>query len=578
MKLQAFQQLNAIIEMQQFFPTDSFNCVEELFVFDACVRQAGQDREPTCILPFQNWSSYPDIQNRLCKTHAEGYASFQQFQLTSIACKVPCIQINTVFNYNIPQYLRAKYLQYVKQNSKIFPNYLHLPSSIKVSKASPSYGFITFLAEVAGWYNLFLGGSIFSMWEILGTKIMRKLGKIWGKMVQCLSKRWNIPYILLSIGILAYVFIDCITKLILNPVGSTTLLSSSVSQGLSLSICLPLYTSVSSESSASSRFMDIANSTSFWVHGNNLSNKISDLSVITQQGDVLLVWNTSQSTSSTHERNLFQIFNIVSSDSSVDFCHTVDLSSFPGHISGLKVRAVNDIELVIHLPGHLLASQNKYVVANTDTVKSPSEGGSLDLYNSVVRLQLEETSFQNVSTPTCKNYNKTWTYDSCVMNYVTSKSGDNRTLLMSLLFPSRNSTVQQGIERAVLQSLYVALLSKNIETVCLPDCRSLIVNMRAEAIPKIDRSRFMSVYKYAAYAPLPPLLIEVNVTLPDLSKLNQVIIYILCIINLLTLIVNTQGIRGSYLAVYLYNIVGNCYLSYVKQFGENFSFFFYIFM
>ncbi len=525
--------------MQQFFPTDSFNCVEELFGFDDCVSQAGLDRNPTCILPFQNWSAYPDIQNRICKTHDEGYASFQQFQLTYIACKVPCIQINTVFNHYVPQYLCARYLENVKQNSKIFPNYLHLPGSIKLSKASPSYGFITFIAEVAGWYNLFLGGSIFAMWEVLGTKIMRKLAKIWGKRSQSLSKRWNILYILLSSGILAYIFIDCITNLILNPIGSNTLLASSVVQGLSLSICLPQYTS----HYAASRYLDIANSTAFWIYGNNLSNKISDLSVITQQGDVLPVWNVNQATSSTQEKNLFHIFNIVSSDLSVDFCHTVDLSSLPGHISGLRVRAVNDIELVIHLAGQLLASQKKYAVANTETVKNPfTQGGRLELYNSVVKLQLEETSFNNVSTHTCKNYNKTWTYDSCVMSYVTGMSGDNTTLLTSLLLPSRDSIVQQGIERVVLQSLYAALLSKNVETVCLPDCRSLIVNMRAEAIPKTDRSRFISVYQYATYAPLPPLLIEVNVTLPDLSKLNQVIIHILCIHNLLNLIVITQGI------------------------------------
>jgi hypothetical protein len=523
-ELQAFRQLSAIIEMQQFFPTDSFNCVEELFEFDACVSQADQDREPTCFLPFQNWSAHPDIQNRICKTHAEGYASFQQFQLTSIACNVPCIQINTVFNYYTPQYLRAKYLENVKQNSKIFAKYLHLPSSIKVCRASPSYGFITFIAEVAGWYNLFLGGSIFAMWEVLGTKIMRKLAKICEKMAQCLSKRWNILYLLLSSGTLAYIFIDCIFKLILNPVESNTLLTSSVAQGLSLSICLPQYTSVSTQTAASG-FMDISNSTAFWVYGNNLSNKISDLSVITQLGEVLPVWNVSLSTSSTKETNLFHIFNVVSSDLSVDFCHTVDLSSFPGHISGLRVRAVDDIVLVIHLAGQMFASQNKYVVANTDSVKGPF-GKQLVLHNSVVRLQFEETSFQNVSTQTCKNYNKTWTYDSCVMNYITSKSDQNTTLLMGLLLPSRNSKIQQGIERIVLQSLYTALLSTNVETVCIPDCRSFVVNMRAEAsLTMAEPVKGIIVHPFS-YAPLPPLLIEVNITMPDLSKLNQVIIRI----------------------------------------------------
>jgi hypothetical protein len=506
--------------MQQFFPTDIFDCDEDLFRFDACVNQAGPDTGSTCILPFQNLYAFPHVQNRICKTHAEGYASFQQFQQYSKTCKVPCIQINTVIKYHTPQYLRSQYLQNVKQNDNIFLQYLYLPNAIKLSKASPSYGLITFIAEVAGWYNLFLGGSIFAVWEVLGTKFLMELAKIWEKISQWLSPRWNILYLLLSSGILAYIFIDCITNLILNPVGSNVLLISSVAQGLSLSICLPQYTSIPFHNLAGG-YMDEARNTTFWVYGNNLSNKISDLSIITQKGDILPIWNVSESTASTQKNDLFSIFNIVSSDLAVDFCHTLDLSTFPVNMSGLRVRAVNDIELVIHLAGQLVASKTKYGVTNNDTVKGPYLG-TLWLYNSVVRLQLEETSFQNVNTHNCLNYNKTWTYDSCVMDYATSKLSGNTTLLLSLLLPSSNSTVQQGIDRKVLQSLYAALLSKNVETVCLPDCRSLTVNMRAEALALALPSRGINV-RANSYAPLPPMLMEVNVTLPDLSKLYQVI-------------------------------------------------------
>jgi hypothetical protein len=377
---------------------------------------------------------------------------------------------------------------------------------------------------VAGWYNLFLGGSIFAMWEVLGTKFLRKLAKVWGKLSQWLSSRWKIIYLLLSSGIVIYIFIDCINSLILNPVGSTTLLTSSIAQGLCLSVCLPQYTSVPSQNIVGG-YIDKANSTAFWVYGNNLSNKIRDLSVITQSGDVLPVWNMSQSTTSSQAMHLFSISNIVSSDFAVDFCHTVELSALSLHMSGLRVRAVNDIELVIHLAGQLLASRTKYGVANTETAKGPFQG-NLVLYNSIVRLQFEETSFQNVSSHTCKNYNTTWTYDSCVMNYVTSKLEGNKTLLLSLLLPSINTTVQHGIERVILQSLYAALLSENVETVCLPDCRSLIVTMRPEASPvKAQPTSGILVSRNNSYVPLPPLLMEVNITVPDLSKLNQVIIY-----------------------------------------------------
>ncbi len=521
-ELQVSQKVSAVIEMQYFLPTDIFKCDEELFGFDACVSQPDPDRGPSCILPFHNMPTLSNIQHRICKTHAEGYASFQQLQLSSKNCQVPCIKINTVFKYHISQYLRAKYLKNIMQNETFFPIYLHLPSAIKVSKASPSYGFITFIAEVAGWYNLFLGGSIFAVWEVLGTKFLSKFAKNWGKLSQWLSRRWNILYLLLSTGILAYIFIDCIINLTLNPVGSNVLLTSYVAPGLSLSICLPQYTSVPCQNLAGC-YMDEAKNTKFWVYGNNLSNKISDLSIITQKGDIHPIWNVSESTAFTRATNLFSIFNIVSSDLAVDFCHTFDLSSFPIHMSGLRVRAVNDIELVIHLAGQLLAFQTKYGLANTDTVKGPFQGKQLELYNSVVRLQLEETSFQNVSTQSCKNYNKTWTYDNCVMDYATSNFGGNTTLLLSLLLPSSNSTVQHGIDRVVLQNLSAVLLSENVETVCFPDCRSLIVNMRAEASPNKAEPSKGIIIRANSYAPLPTLLMEVNITFPDLSKLYQVI-------------------------------------------------------
>jgi hypothetical protein len=457
------------------------------------------------------------MQNRICQTHVEGYESFQQFQLTLHTCKVPCTQLNTIFNNFIPQYLRTIYLPIVQRNEDFLQYNLNLPTMIKLSRSSPSYGFIAFIAEVAGWYNLFLGGSIFAMWEVLGTKMVWALAKIQGKLAQLLSQWQNSLFILVSSGILLYIVIDCITVLYINPVGSSTLLTNIIAQGLSLSICLPQYTSAIKNFKP----MDTANTTEFWVNGNNLSNKLFELNVIMQEGIVLSIWN--QSSTFTQERNIFSIFNIVSSTQTVDFCHTVDISAVSG-IWGVQLRAVNDIYLVVHLSGQMLAAQTKYSVANTETTLTPSNF-LISLYNSVVSLQLEETSFQYVTTQECKNYNITWTYDSCVMNLAIMALESNKTLLKRLLMPSNNYTVQQGIDRAVLQKLYATLLSQNSETMCLPDCRSLIVNMRTEKSPtKAQPENGISIPITKHPLPLPPLIVDVNITLPDISKLTQVII------------------------------------------------------
>jgi uncharacterized membrane protein len=391
-----------------------------------------------------------------------------------------------------------------------------------MSKASYCYGFITFIAEVAGWYNLFLGGSVFALWEVLGTKISRALAKIHLNLSQLFSRWHRIFYFLVSSGILVYIFIDCITILILNPVGITTFLTKSAGQDLCLSICLPQYTSSADHNV--SGYKDITESIEFWDYGNNIRNKIFDLSMIMQGGDVITIWNINQSATFTAAQNLFSIFNIVSSDRKVTFCHTVELSILPRHMRGLRVRAVNDIELVVHLPGQLLATQSRYVVANTQTVKVP-KGGNIFLHNSVVSVQLEETSFQNVSTQVCQNYNMTWTFDSCVVDFVILELGSRTSLLRKLLLPSYNTTVKQGIEVAVLHRLYAALLSRDVETVCLRDCRSLIVDMKSETSPTLAQPLQGFSRPVKVPLPLPPLMVEVNLTLPDLSKLNQVIRY-----------------------------------------------------
>ncbi len=539
--LRASLEVTAIMEMQYFIPTEDFQCDEDLLGYDACIFQAVQASGPSCVLPFQILSVLTDMQDKICKTPAEGYASFQQFQLNYDTCKVPCSQINTVFNYYMPQYLRDSYLSSIKREVESSAYYLYLPSAIKVSKASPSYGFITLIAEVAGWYNLFLGGSVFAIWKVLETKTFWALAKVQGKLSQLLSPRRNILFLLISSGILIYIFLVCITNLVSNPVGSNILLTNSIAQGLCLSICLPQYTSIYTKNKSNeftfldeenttanytNEFLDIANKASFWLNGSDLRNKIFDLSVIMQEGDVIKIWDTSQSSTSNQTTNLFSTFNIISSNLSVDFCHTVDLSMMPGNMRMVRVRAVNDITLVIHLSGQLLAAKAKFGIANTETAYVPNISGPILLYNSEIRLQLEETSFQNVTAQGCKNYNTTWTFDMCVIDFVTMEMGNNTDLLRRFLLPRYNYTVQKGIEKAVLQSLYAGLMSSNFEAVCLPDCKSLVVNMKTvaspfKAVPMGGISKPPNSIKVPI--PLPPLLVEVNISVPSLNKLNQVI-------------------------------------------------------
>ncbi len=92
------------------------------------------------------------------------------------------------------------------------------------------------------------------------------------------------------------------------------------------------------------------------------------------------------------------------------------------------------------------------------------------------------------------------------------------------LAPRKPDPPFQGVERVVLQNVYAALMSKDVTTMCLPDCRSLAVNMRTEASQTYAQPAkgILIMQPNSKYFPL-GLLMDVNITMPDLSKLNQVI-------------------------------------------------------
>ena len=103
----------------------------------------------------------------MCQTRKEGYAAFQQFKLASRACKPPCKQLSINLQYAFPWYLHTQVMPNVTQYSNLSAYYLFLPSLIKVSRTIPSYGFVSYIAEVSGWYNFFLEGSAYAFCKLL---------------------------------------------------------------------------------------------------------------------------------------------------------------------------------------------------------------------------------------------------------------------------------------------------------------------------------------------------------------------------------------------------------------------------
>ena len=166
----------------------------------------------------------------------------------------------------------------------------------------------------------------------------------------------GVIFLVVAGGILAYVVIDCIITIVDNPIGTNTTLRTSVER-LCLSICLYQYTSIYSLE----RLKDVANTTDFWMKGNNLSNKIAELSFKSSDGKQVTIWNRSiESSKNLSQSKMFQIVHFINSNTSVNFCHTLKLSAMPFRTRKAMIRAVNDITLVVHLTGQLIRSQSYY--------------------------------------------------------------------------------------------------------------------------------------------------------------------------------------------------------------------------
>ena len=513
--------VSATMKIQQLFPTTGVACDEDPTSFDACVLKKSSTVSP-CHLPFLNYSSIPsDNMLPICQTPAEGYAAFQQFQLAPHACAPPCTQLSTDLDYSLPMYLRASYLPSVRADSSVFAYYLHLPGTVKMLAASPSISLISYIAEIAGWYNLFLGGSVFALWEVLWVWAIWVLTKVDMKLdnLRCILK---VIFFLLAGGVLIYILMDCFTKLLNKPLGTSSMIKTSLAGGLSLSVCLPQLSSnyIPNSPIYANPFKDLANTTDFWMRGNNLSNKIAELSVKQLGDEWVTLWNRSK-VSDALQHKLFTSANIINNDIAVDFCHTIDLSSLPYSISQVQIKAIDDITLVLHLAGQLLRSQNYYEVLNRETL-SVINNNNILLYGSEVSFQLEETTFQNVNILECKHYNANWTYDNCVMDFGLSRMEEKRSVLSRLLMP--NSTrIDTVVERTVLQDLYYELLSQDVEKICKPDCHSLVVRIIAEtSTEKAFPERGIDIWKLPIPQPLPAINVTINLTIPKLSKVNEV--------------------------------------------------------
>jgi hypothetical protein len=393
----------------------------------------------------------------------------------------------------------------------IFPYtyYISLPATVKVATTSPSYGFVAFVAEIAGWYNLFLGGSILAFWETVWAYVTWWLAKINSKFSKLFTVM-KVLFLLLSVGILIYTLVLCISTLLENPIGTNTLLSTTIN-GFSLSVCLAQFTEAKIDKYDTR--IDIANLTEFWSRGNNLSSKIAELSVRKQDNEIITLWNRSME---WQQLDLFKITNTIRSPATVDFCHTIDLSLLPYQIKQILIHSVNDTTLVFHLAGQLLSSQSFYQVANMNTVKVYL--GKIFLYESELGLHPEETTFYNISNTECISYNSTWTYDSCILDCALERMGKHQTVLKKLLRPD-GSKIDRGVDKRILEELYSALLSQDLKC-CKLDCRTLKVTLKEEASTSV--ASLISPSKTKMSDPLPPIRVKVNVTIPELSKINEV--------------------------------------------------------
>ncbi len=193
-------------------PTKNFHCGSTLI--QSCLIEKRRNLDSLCYLPFET-----EVTNEtICKTDKEGFETMKKLSKISNLCSQQCKIMDIEF-VETPQSYAAIHINEdfrigLLQASKLrFGYYIHMPIIVKVVSQTSDYGFISYVAEFAGWTGIFVGLSLVTIVHFIFS------------LVNMIAKtEFNSEPILiilnsLSLAIMICMLYSCISKFFKRPIG-----------------------------------------------------------------------------------------------------------------------------------------------------------------------------------------------------------------------------------------------------------------------------------------------------------------------------------------------------------------------
>ncbi len=193
-------------------PTESFHCESKLF--QSCLLEKRKELHSFCYLPFET-----DVTNEnICKTDKDGFETMEKLSRLSELCSQQCTLLDIEFVEEPQSYaavsINEDFRNGLQQASRLrFGYYIHMPMIVKVVSQTNDYGFISYVAEFAGWAGIFVGLSLVTIVHL----ILSHVNMI--STVEFNSKPLLIMLNILSLIPMIFLLYSCTHKFVERPLG-----------------------------------------------------------------------------------------------------------------------------------------------------------------------------------------------------------------------------------------------------------------------------------------------------------------------------------------------------------------------
>ena len=320
--------------------SDDGSCKPELIDHDACIRSSRESADLACHLPFLY-----DNMTETCPNFAEGAVALRDYLEFQPNCINPCSQ----FEYRVSQ-VPIMYFQSrnttngynYKDSIAAIPRngyYIDVPEYMTIRTSVPSYSFVSFVAEFAGWAGLFLGLSFSgTLIQILPYVLSSKFVPFADKAVRLILYT---AYILSTVC-LSYLFVKLFMKLIENR-SSTSIQITDTTYDFAMSVCA---LKAAKQMNASTNSFTSTMTGPFLKQWTNINSKLSFAEAVTSSGKINLMTAENQA--------LIKGYNVPQTAASINFCHTIDISSL-GEVQQISMELNTEVSFFFHYPGQFLS-------------------------------------------------------------------------------------------------------------------------------------------------------------------------------------------------------------------------------